>query len=227
MKILSTKKIRKPDRFDLSEKCFYWTEKDFIHIELLRFDVKNITEDTILIFTSKNAVLSVLKNEKKDFLKKNPCLCVGEKTKELLQQNGFFVLDFAHYAECLIQIIKKKYSQRSFVFFCGNLRQNTIPSFFKTKNTTFDEIQVYKTELLPIKINEKHDVILFFSPSCVESYLQNNTISDEICFCIGTTTADALSLHANTIIISEKPTIDSLIEKVYDYFGSRQVKQLF
>jgi len=223
IKILSTKKIEKSERIIFSEKYFCWTEKDFICIELLGFDVENISENNILIFTGKNAVLSVLKNEKIDFLKKNPCLCVGEKTKFFLEQNGFSVLDFAHYAEDLTQIITQKYSKKSFVFFCGNLRQNTLPDFFQTKSISFDEIQVYKTEFLPIKINKKIDAILFFSPSGVESYLLNNTISSEICFCIGTTTARVLLPYTNTIIIPKKPTIECMMEKVDDYFRSRKV----
>jgi len=207
----------------LSEKYFCWTEKDFISIKLLGFDVENISKNNILIFTSKNAVLSVLKNEKIDFLKKNSCLCVGEKTKELLEQNGFSVLDFAHYAEDLTQIIAQKYVRESFAFLCGNLRQNTLPDFFQTKSISFDEIKVYKTEFLPIKINEKADAILFFSPSGVESYLLNNTISNEICFCIGTTTAQALLPYTDTIIIPKKPTIKNMIKKVDDYFRSRRI----
>jgi len=45
----------------------------------------------------------------------------------------------------------------------------------------------------PPKGGEKRfDGILFFSPSAVESYLKSNTIKDEMCFCIGETTAEAL-----------------------------------
>jgi len=223
IKILSTKKIEKSERIKLSEKYFYWMEKDFIRVELLHFDIKNIYENNILIFTSKNAVFSVLQNNNVDFLKKKPCICVGEKTKELLEQNKFLVLDFTHYAEDLTQVIAQKHSQKSFVFFCGNLRKNTLPDFFKANSIAFLEIQVYKTKFSPIKINEKFDVILFFSPSGVESYLQNNAISDEICFCIGTTTSNVLSLYSNTIIVPEKPTIERLIDKVGDYFRLRKL----
>jgi len=218
IKILSTKKIKKTEREKLDQKRFSWTEKDFIDIELLPFVTKNIDTNSILLFTSKNAVAGVLQNKNKDFFKMNSCICVGEKTRELLLQNGFKVLDFADYAENLTPIIARKYKKKSFVFFCGNLRRNTLPDFFKTNAISFDEIQVYKIELSSAIIEKKNDVILFFSPSGVESYLQNNTISDEICFCIGTTTAQALSSYTNTTIIPEKPTIESLIEKVNDYF---------
>jgi len=214
IKILSTKKIKKSERIKLDEKRFCWTEKDFISIELLQFTIKNIDCESVLLFTSKNAVLSVLQNKNIDSFKKNSCLCVGEKTKDLLIQNGFYVLDFTHYAEDLTQIIANKYATKTFVFFCGNLRQNTLPDFFKANSIECNEIQVYKTELLSPKINKKSDIILFFSPSGVESYVRNNTISNEICFCIGITTAQVLSLYTNNVIISEKPTIESVIDKI-------------
>ena len=170
-----------------------------------------------MIFTSKNAVLSVLQNKKIELLKQIKCICVGEKTKELLEENGFKVLDFTHYAEDLTKIIAEKYSDKSFAFFCGNLRRNVLPDFFKENKIEFHEIQVYKNEFSSQKINGKFDVILFFSPSGVYSFLEKNTISDEICFCIGTTTSQALEPYTKNIILSEKPTFTSVLEKVKEY----------
>src|SRR5690606_13959611 len=112
-----------------STSFFHLLEEDFISIELLDFDWK--AETDMLLFTSKNAVLSVLQNENTALLKQKNCICVGEKTKALLVKNGFQVLDFAHYAEDLIQIIFEKYRNLSFSFFCGNLRRDVLPDFFK------------------------------------------------------------------------------------------------
>ncbi len=108
IKILSTKKLTESESSFLSD--FDVIDEDFIRIELLNFDI-DIDID-LLLFTSKNAVLSVLKNEKKARLKQIQCICVGEKTKELLEKNGFSVLDFSHYAEDLTKIISEKYSNK-------------------------------------------------------------------------------------------------------------------
>lgn len=215
IKILSTKKLNHSEKGILSD--FDLIDEDFIQIELLNFDI-DIAIDIVLLFTSKNAVLSVLQNEKSDFLKRFPCVCVGEKTKELLEENNFEVLNYSHYAEDLTKIISEKHSNKSFLFFCGNLRRNVLPDFFKANGIPFEEIQVYENRFSSVRIEEKPNAILFFSPSGVRSYLLNNTISDEICFCIGTTTADELLPYTNTIILSEKPTIQSLITKVKEYF---------
>src|SRR5690606_2229489 len=140
IKILSTKKLTESERTFLSD--FDLIDKDFISIELLKFDFSFAMD--ILIFTSKNAVLSVLQNKKIELLKQIKCICVGEKTKELLEKNGFTVLDFTHYAEDLTKIISEKYSDKSFAFFCGNLRREVLPDFFRENKIEFHEIQVYK-----------------------------------------------------------------------------------
>src|SRR5690606_40596573 len=95
-------------------------DKDFIRIELLKFDFSFAMD--ILIFTSKNAVLSVLQNKKIELLKQIKCICVGEKTKELLEKNGFTVLDFTHYAEDLTNITCEKYSDQTYASYWGNVR---------------------------------------------------------------------------------------------------------
>lgn len=214
IKILSTKKLTESESSFLSD--FDVIDEDFIRIELLNFDI-DIDID-LLLFTSKNAVLSVLKNEKKARLKQIQCICVGEKTKELLEKNGFSVLDFSHYAEDLTKIISEKYSDKSFAFLCGNLRREVLPDFFKENKVKFFEIQVYTNEFSSKKIDKKVDAILFFSPSGVHSFLEKNTISDEICCCIGTTTSEALAPYTKNIILSEKPTFASVLEKVKEIF---------
>lgn len=216
IKILSTTKLTLFERTILSESQFDLIQESFIQIKSLNFNIT--TSNDLWIFTSKNAVLSVLKNEKIKLLKQTKCICVGEKTKELLIENGFEVLDFAHYAEELTLIIADKYPDKSFTFFCGNLRRDVLPNFFQDNNIKFQEVQVYRNELSPRKINEKFDAILFFSPSGIHSFLQENKITDEICFCIGTTTSEELKPYTQNIILSEKPTITSVLEKVKQYY---------
>jgi len=216
IKVLSTKKLSISERFILSDAKFSLIEEDFIRIQLIEFDAK--TNFDLLLFTSKNAVWSILKNEKHELLRQIKCICVGEKTKELLEKNGFKVLDFAHYAEDLTQIISKKYSDKSFAFFCGNLRRDVLPDFFKENKIEFSEFQVYHNEFTSQKIQEDFDVVLFFSPSGVQSFLEKNTLAHQICFCIGTTTKQALTPHTKNVVLSEKPIITSVLNEVARYF---------
>jgi uroporphyrinogen-III synthase len=69
--------------------------------------------------------------------------------------------------------------------------------------------------LSPQPIKEKVDGILFFSPSAVESYLAANKIKNEICFCIGETTAEALEKNKiKNIIVAHQPSIEDVIDDV-------------
>lgn len=216
IKLLSTRKLSEDNKAVLSVDRFDLIEEDFISIKFIDFTLPEKTD--LLLFTSQNAVLSVLKNPLTYSLKDTSVICVGEKTKELLEQNGFEVLDFTHYAEDLTKIIAAKYSDKSFAFFCGNLRRNILPDFFIKQNIPFTEIRIYQNVLSPKKIDKPFDAVMFFSPSGVMSFLDNNSLKNQVCFCIGTTTAEALLPYENKIILSEKPTLESLIKKVKEHF---------
>ena len=74
---------------------------------------------------------------------------------------------------------------------------------------------------LDYTITNKLDGILFFSPSAVESYLKLNTIKEEMCFCIGETTAEALeNKKIKNIIIADKPSVENVIYEVLEYYNN-------
>ena len=185
-------------------------EENFIETKDKEFEFKSI--NNTLIFTSQNAVQSILNNSNKDELKSKTVFCVGLKTKAFLQENGFIVEAYTSYASDLAEIISLVYSKESYTFFSGNLRRDTLPVMLKEAGIKFNEIEVYETKLTPKKIIEKADGILFFSPSAVESYLKVNKISNEICFSIGNTTAETLEKNKiKNIIIAPQPTVESVI----------------
>jgi len=217
IRIVSTKKLQSNQKQFLLNADFRLVEADFIEIELTNFEL-NSTFD-FLIFTSQNAVLSVLKNENHLILKDKICFCVGIKTKQLLEQNGFKVENSFHYADELVAYLLENHTDKKFTFFSGNLRRDTIPIAFQKKEIIFEEIEVYKTILTPHKINSPVDGILFFSPSAVQSYLKENSISNEVCFCIGTTTANEVEKTTNKIVIANQPTVENVIIQTINYFN--------
>ncbi len=210
--ILSTKKLLSNQKQALLDANISLIEEDFVETKIKDFQLKSINQN--LIFTSQNAVQSILQHPKCDELKSKNIFCVGMKTKDLLEENGFNVIAYTGYAADLAEIISLIYGKETFTFFSGNLRRDVLPNTLKENGIAFNEIEVYETLLTPKKINEKLDGILFFSPSGVESYLKSNTIKDEMCFCIGETTAEALeNKKIKNIIIAEKPTVEDVIEK--------------
>ena len=214
--IVSTKTLLNAQKQLLLDAGFEVIESDFISVIFRSPPLEGLGE--VLIFSSQNAVKSVLNHPKIDELKAKTTFCVGLKTKDLLQENGFKVEAYTSYAEDLAEIISLIYADEKFTFFSGNLRKNTLPDMLKENGISFNEINVYETNLTTQKITSKPDGILFFSPSAVESYLKLNTIKNEICFAIGNTTAQELEKNKiKNIEIADYTSVESVIEKLINY----------
>ncbi|SHG55357.1 uroporphyrinogen-III synthase [Flavobacterium defluvii] len=212
IQILSTKVLSPLHKQELVKIGLEVIEADFIKTENKPFELKDLNES--LIFTSQNAVHSILSHPKSEELKKKNVYCVGLKTKSLLTENGFNVVAYTGYAADLAEIISLIYNKESYTFFSGNLRRDTLPEALKEAGIKFNEIEVYETSLLPQKIKANPEAVLFFSPSGVQSYLKDNTIHKQLCFCIGETTAEALHKITKNIIVAKQPTIEDVIENV-------------
>ena len=222
--ILSTKTLSDEQRQAFIDADFDLLEQDFIEIKNNIFELDKINNN--LIFSSQNAVLSLMEQNGWEVLKTKTVFCVGIKTKDLLETNGFKVDVYMDYASELAEIITLIYNKESYTFLSGNLRMETLPKALKSAGITFNEIEVYQTELAPFKISdqENFDGILFFSPSAVESYLTSNKIKKEICFCIGSTTAKALELNkVKNIVIAETPTIDEVVLAVIEHYKTESI----
>ena len=220
-RILSTKVLLSHHKQVLTDLGLEVLESNFIEVAPKNFVLKGIKDN--LIFTSQNAVRSFLMHpqyeEFKSDLQSKKAFCVGVKSKMLLKDAGFEVLAYADYAEDLAEIISLIYANANYTFCSGNLRKETLPSALKEAGIVFNEIEVYETQLNPHKIKEAVDAILFFSPSGVASYLKDNTIKKEMCFCIGETTAEALeNKHIKNIIIAEYPSVENVITEVKEYY---------
>jgi uroporphyrinogen-III synthase len=214
--ILATKRLAPNQKQFLLNAGFWVMDENFITINPIAFEIYTALD--VLIFTSQNAVQQVVKHKEK--IGDKPVLCVGEKTKKLLLDHGFSVLDCLSNAEELVEIIEKKYWNNSFTFLCGKTKLDTIPQFFKERQLPYQIIEVYETLETPLKIAPKMDGILFFSPSSVSSYIKENKITTEICFCIGSTTATALEPFTRNIIMANQPTVENVIIQCINYFKS-------
>ncbi|MNX77526.1 uroporphyrinogen-III synthase [compost metagenome] len=220
IRIISTKVLLSTQKQELLNANFEVIEADFIKTEDKNFELTDLNDN--LIFTSQNAVRSFFKHPKFEELapklQEKNVFCVGLKTKILLSEAGFNVVAYTGYAEDLAEIITLIYGNDSYTFFSGNLRRETLPVALKEAGVKFNEIQVYETSLTPHKIKTAADAILFFSPSGVESYLKENSIKKETCFCIGETTAGALGKITKNIVIANQPSVEDVIEDVIEEY---------
>ncbi|GEP50091.1 uroporphyrinogen III methyltransferase [Flavobacterium noncentrifugens] len=216
IRIFSTKKLQPNQKQFLLNAGFSVVEADFINIRNTEFTFSNIHDN--LIFTSGNTVKAVSNHPDVQDIRRNPAFCVGEKTANLLDENGFTVQEIANSAAELAQMIIAQYPMENFTFFNGNLRLDELPNQLKKANVLFNEVEVYKTVLTPSLINTATDGILFFSPSAVESFLSINKITNETCFCIGNTTAKALEKNTKNIIIANQPSVENTIIQTINYY---------
>lgn len=215
-RILSTKKLLPGQKQYLLNAGLSVIEADFIAVRHKKFVLEAVSPN--LIFTSQNAIRSFAGHPESSRYKGKKAFCVGSNTKELAERTGFEIVAFTDYAAELAEVITRDYSAESFTFFAGNLRRDTLPDALIKAGIAFNEIEVYETILTPHKINAEVNGILFFSPSGVESYLKENSINDETCFCIGTTTAEALEEITQNVIIANKPTIENTIIQCINYY---------
>ncbi|MFD2602429.1 uroporphyrinogen-III synthase [Flavobacterium suzhouense] len=218
-RVLSTKKLLANQKQFLLNAGLSVVEADFISVNLKRFEI-GIAKDN-LIFTSQNAVISFLHNGESAQLKDKGIFCVGIKTKAALEHYGYTVKVCTDYAEELAKTITQGYADKSFTFFSGNLRRDTLPEALKAAGIEMNEIQAYETVLSPHTIKSKLNGILFYSPSGVESYLKENNITNETCFCIGTTTANALKDITQNVVIANQPSVENVIIQCINYYKER------
>lgn len=208
--------------FKLDTRPFIRTE--YIKDQGTQEAVSKAMAKKTVIFTSKNAVEAVA-----DMIQPgNPywnIYCIDQSTKELVQKQfpGSHVIGSAADAGTLASLIAEEYGETEIIFFCGDQRMDTLPSFLKTKNIQVEEIPVYKTIAGEIKMEDDYDAILFFSPSAVESFFRNNKVSSStILFAIGNTTGSAIkNFSSNTVITRTKHDKQSLVHEAIHYLKQK------
>ncbi len=112
------------------------------------------------------------------------------------------------------------------MFFCGNLRRDTLPDILKKNGIALQELVVYTTTLTPRTLEETFDGVAFFSPSAAESFFSANRPDNTVVFfSIGHTTTAALKTYTdNRVITSEHTTEAAMIEAVSAYI-TKQTNQ--
>lgn len=208
--LLSTKVLSKERVSKLESAGWTVDQYDSISIEWLKINVE--PGSRLLVFTSKNGVKAFLKNFSQQEILGMRSLCVGSRASWILKEAGITVLEEAPTAGQLARVIQRKYSKDSFVYYCGNRRLNLIPETLDDLGVRWEEVIVYKTELNRRVFNKEYDAVLFFSPSGVESFTNQNKMGSTTGYCIGETTSNALEKHTDQVLKADTPDINGLIE---------------
>ncbi len=216
--ILSTKILSPSQKSLLLNAGLQFVEYSAIKIEYLDFELPKDDFDAI-IFTSQNGVHAFLDKKENDSKMGLKVFCVGEKTRSLLKEKGFQVVKTASSAEQLGDHICSEYPNLSFLLVAGNLRRDELPRKLKGHEIKFKEVIAYHTHLNPKSFDQDFDGVLFFSPSGVISFFEENQIKGTA-FCIGETTAQALKKYTKNCIVANRPTVENVLVQAVKYFNS-------
>ena len=182
--------------------------------------VNALQSQEALVFTSANAVNEIGKYYKESNHEPK-IFCIGKKTKKTVEQyfDSSLIYSWANDAEELAKEILES-GIKSIAFFCGDKRMDTLPTILHKTGIAVEEIVVYKTIESPEPIINIYDAILFYSPSCVNSYFSVNTIfPNTVLFAIGTTTANALhNKVSNKVVICNEPQKEQVVADAIAYF---------
>ncbi len=195
------------------------TSHDFITIRTNRI-LPSILEKPIenVVITSKNAVEALRQNFTKQQLQFKTIYCVGRRTKRSIEKHIGNVKYAAANSEKLAKYLLEHIQGKEVTYFCSNLRLDTLPSILTANAINVNEVEAYQTKFDAIKVPKKTQGVLFFSPSAVKSFKQENN-QTIIAFCIGETTAKEAKKHFKNIEIAKVPTIESVIELVNHYYS--------
>ena len=181
---------------------------------------ETLAKSATIVFTSSNAVEAVaskLNGQKPDW----KIFGIGHATRRSVEK--YFgertIIGTADNGKELAKAILDA-NVSEVIFFCGDQRRDELPGSLIENKIGVKEIVVYKTIATAKKIEKKYDGILFFSPSAVKSFFQENKLDDQtILFAIGNTTADEVKkISKNKIIISDTPDGKTVLKTAVEFF---------
>ncbi|MBC2838336.1 uroporphyrinogen-III synthase [Robiginitalea sp. SC105] len=219
MDVLSTKQLTDEQQALLPETEFYLEHYDALKITYLEADLHS-DDEALCIFTSSHAIEACFPKGRLPDRMLN-CFCVGRKTAARLEEMGHRILAVEDHAEALAGRIISKYPSRSFLYFCGSRRLDTLPDLLGEAGVRLEERVVYRTGFNDRLIDRKFDAILFYSPSGVESFLGSNSLGGAVAICIGPTTARAIKKHTDKYLIAETPSVEGVLLAVQQLLESK------
>lgn len=223
-RIVCTRILKVPEKQDAIAHGIAISDHDFLSFEYAEneelIDILKYSTAPF-VFTSQHGVRAVKHIMDKYNLRpvNERCFCIEGETKQQAEQAGFHVTgEGGNSLELASVIISQGIPE--VVFFCGNLRRDELKNRLKENNIAIRDVEVYHKTLIPLKVEEPFQGIMFYSPSQIDAFTFNNHLPDDIpAFCIGSTTGAHLQAlgHRNIIVADQKNTT-ALLNKIYQYY---------
>jgi len=217
--VYSTKKLSELQKETLSEAIGI-EDSDFIKMRFNRIPAKVMKhKHENVVITSQNGVEAILNSFTKEEINFKNIFCVGRRTKKLIENRIGKVTHVAKNALKLAEYISKETEIKNVSYFCSDVRLDVLPTYLQAHDIVVNEVEAYKTMINPIKIDATVTGVLFYSPSGIDSYLEENT-TDKVAFCIGETTALEARKHFNKVEVANMPDVESVLELVNMYYSN-------
>jgi len=198
--------VSQPKPADIEKSPYYdLAKKNNINIDFHKFikiegvtakefrqDKVYITDYSAIIFTSRNAVdhfFRIAKEMRVEVTDSMKYFCISEATAFYLQKYVPYrkrkIFHGKQTFADLMEVIIKKHINENFLLPCSDIQKVSISKLLDAKRIKYRKAVIYKTfasNLSTVDI-EKYDILIFFSPSGVQSlfknfpeYKQNNTL---------------------------------------------------
>lgn len=191
---------------------------DFVKISLNRISNQVLKPmPKRVIITSKNAVEALIMNFSKEDLQFEDIYCVGRRTKRLVEQKIGKVTHSENNSKKLAHYLAQELNGGEVTYFCSDIRLEELPDILNAHNIDVNEVVAYQTKFDAVKIKDSVEGVMFFSPSTIQSYKQEND-ADVIAYCIGETTAKEARKHFKDVRVAKIPTVESVIELVNSHY---------
>jgi uroporphyrinogen-III synthase len=225
MKVLSTKTLANELLTAAQQKGLDILCLDFIKIKPVPFSgaqLSGVKFDS-LAFTSSNAVKFFSENpDSKVLVGDKPVFGLIGKTESILTDLGVDVFANSTDAASLADAIIEAGRINAVLHVCGNLKLDILQRKLEAAQIEYHPLIVYETILLKhIVPPDDFEAVMFYSPSGIESFFSQNTLSEStICCCIGDTTAAALKkrMPDAKIILPVFPSPESMMEAMQEHF---------
>ena len=173
--------------FDLADKLKLKIDfRSFIHVEgvdgqTFRQDRIDLAEHPCVIFTSRNAVdhyFRMAEELRYDVPDSTKYFCISESTAHYLQKYIVYRTRKIFHGQLrfseLIDSIKK-HKKEKFLLPCADILKSSIPTALDEAGINYSRAVMYKTVCSDLSdlSDVKYDILVFFSPSGIESLYKN------------------------------------------------------
>ncbi len=176
----------------------------------------NFSNNNTLMFTSKQAVVTIDKIDKK--WKKFPSIAIGGATKKKIEELGGKVIYYPKkfYGKELAIDIKNMFSNREILYLRPKEVSFDSRAFLEKEGIKLKEQIIYRTFCISYNREEKPTkdaIIIFTSPSTIRCFFKNFEWDNSyIAILIGNATKEHLPSYCK-YAIADKPLINSCIKK--------------